>query len=207
MHGARRLMCCGPSTSSHKLLMNDSKDIEAATRHPDSLTDKELLKIYLLTSDHETGVRAIANKAYGIRRWGIDDTIEASFMMFLNLLIEQPSGQQAWKDANGKLFSRAVFLLIMCFGLWIVFRFKIGFYGGVFVVSSMFLVVYGLAKMVRDPVTTKQQRTRDNMCRSCGYSLHGLGSVGVISVEGNELDIGPDVCPECGSAYPRLLNG
>tara|TARA_A100000171_G_scaffold51633_1_gene66548 strand:- start:709 stop:1185 length:477 start_codon:yes stop_codon:yes gene_type:complete len=46
--------------------------------------------------------------------------------------------------------------------------------------------------------------TRMNQCRSCGYDLAGLASVGVIEREGTQYDIGCALCPECGAEYPRV---
>ncbi len=187
--------------------MSETEDIESVSRNPDSLTEKELLDLYISCNKYESRVCAIASKSYGIRGWGIDDTIEASFMLFLNLLIEQPADQSGWKGADGKVRSTIAFLIMLIFGLWVAIRFKLGFYGGVFFVSAVYLVLYGLAKLIRAQATTAEWRTRNNMCRSCGYLLSGLDSVG--SVTGNQLDfdLGPAVCPECGVAYPRVLDG
>lgn len=46
--------------------------------------------------------------------------------------------------------------------------------------------------------------TRLNQCRSCGYDLAGLASVGSIDGEGTRFDIGCAKCPECGMQYPRI---
>ena len=47
-------------------------------------------------------------------------------------------------------------------------------------------------------------RTRKNLCRSCGYDLVGLASVGSVDSEGKQYDIGCACCPECGAEYPRI---
>ncbi|MEZ6163285.1 MAG: hypothetical protein R3B67_02505 [Phycisphaerales bacterium] len=72
LHGTRKMSVKSPST---QLLMSETEDIEAVSRNPDSLTENELLDLYLSSNEHGPSEA----KSYGVRGWGLDDMIEAEF--------------------------------------------------------------------------------------------------------------------------------
>jgi hypothetical protein len=41
-------------------------------------------------------------------------------------------------------------------------------------------------------------------CKSCGYCLHGVGPAIHVTIP-ESLDIGPELCPECGIAWPMIM--
>ena len=80
--------------------------------------------------------------------------------------------------------------------------------GGSFITLGIWIFVmlgFSLITFLSDRDTARATaRTRRNQCRSCGYDLSGLASLGTIEDGGIRYDIGCAECPECGSEYARI---